>query len=332
MLRMTRKTLAIVALFVLAVVPTAFAGTRSLDSGTRINTGATAGGIVSSVNGNLIHLAGGTITIDSTGAKINTTIEPGMILFATLKSSDVAPNAPLQAATITVTRIPDGTLFGPVQSVDVANNTLTLLGRTIHVTSETSFGGLHKSRDSAKPGLADILPNHIVQVTADESNGRLIASSVLLLAPMPPEVHATKGKVKTIGASSWVIERERGDDITVLIDAQTKIVGSPKAGDEVEVLYRVDSANAFVAISIIKFERPKPPPTIDVFRFSGKVESIEPHAWVVAKAETSEKVTLVIDRKTKIDPGVRTGDNVEVLAQRNSDGTVTALAIVRRLF
>lgn len=331
MLRMTRKTLPLAALFVLALVTNAFAGTRTVDSGTRINTGATAGGIVSSVNGNLIHLAGGTITIDATGAKINTTIEPGMILFATLKSSDVAPGAPLQAATVTVTRIPDGTLFGPVQSVDVASNTFTLLGRTIHVTSETSFGGLHKSRDSVKPGLADILPNHIVQVTADESNGRLIASSVLLLAPMPPEVHATNGKVKTIGASSWVIERERGGDITVLVDAQTKIVGSPKAGDEVEVLYRVDSANAFVAISIIKFERPKPP-TIDIFRFSGKVESIESNAWVVVKAETSEKVKLVIDRNTKIDPGVRTGDNVEVLAQRNSDGTVTALAIVRRLF
>lgn len=325
---MTRK---VPVLLLLVFASIAFAGTRAVESGARTHSGATAGGIVTAVNGNLIQLADGAITIDATNAKINSTIEPGMILFATLERSDVAPNAPLPAATITVTRLPDGTLFGPVQSVDTARSTFTLLGRTIHVNADTSFGGLQKSRDTAKPGLSDILPNHIVQVTVDERNGQLLAKTVLLIAPAPPEIHTTRGTVKNIGTASWVIERERGDDITVLIDAQTKIVGSPKAGDVVEVLYRVDSSNAFVAISIIKFERPKPP-AIDIFRFSGRVESIAADAWVVAKSEGGEKVKLKIDRKTQIDPAVKAGDLVEVLAQRNEDGTVTALMIVRKLF
>lgn len=316
-------------LLILLFASIASAGSRTVD-GARINSGATVGGTVTAVNGNLIQLADGAITIDATNARINSAIEPGMILFATLERSDVAPNAPLPAATITVTRLPDATLFGPVQSVDTAGSTFTLLGRTIHVTTDTSFGGLHK-RGGAKAGLSDILPNHIVQVTADEQNGRLVAKSVLLLAPTVPEVHATRGTVKNIGAHAWVIEREGGSEITVLVDAQTKIVGSPKAGDTVEVLYRVDSSHAFVAISIIKFDRPKPP-AIDIFRFSGRVESIEPHTWLVAKSEGGEKVKLKIDRKTQIDPAVKVGDAVEVLAQRNEDGTVTALMIVRKLF
>ncbi len=317
-------------LLALLLATFASAGTRTLD-GTRIANGATVGGIVTAVNGNLIHLAGGAITIDATGAKANGTVEPGMIVLATLDSSDVAANAPLRATSITVSPLPDGTLFGAVQSVDTANSTFTILGRTIRVTSDTSFGGMHKSRDSERPSLADILPNQLVTVTVDAVNGQLVATNVLLLAPALPEIHSTRGTVKTIGTDSWVIERERGDEITVVIDAQTKIVGSPKAGDTVELLYRVDSSNTFVAISIIKFTPPKLP-TIDIFRFSGVVESIESSAWVVAKDEGSEKVKLVIDRNSQIDPGIRTGDKVEVLAQRNKDGSVTALVIVRRLF
>src|SRR5688572_23979370 len=138
---MTRK----VSLFLVLLLATiASARTRTVESA-RSQSGATVGGIITAVNGNLIQLAGGAITIDATNANVKGEIEPGMILFATLKSSDVAPNAPLPADTISVTRLPDGTLFGPVQSVDTANNTFTLLGRTIRVTSETSFGGLHKN-------------------------------------------------------------------------------------------------------------------------------------------------------------------------------------------
>ena len=326
---MTRKASLLLALLVL-LAPLTFAGNR-VETGARISTGATVGGLVTAVNGNLIQLADGAITIDATNAKINGTIEPGVILFATLETTDVAANAPLPAASITATRLPDATLFGPVQSVDTANRTLTILGRTIRVNNETSFGGMHKSRGSERPGLADILPNQLVTVTADAVNGQLLARSVLLLAPTAPEVHATRGTVKSIGADSWVIGREKSTDLTLVIDAQTKIVGSPKVGDTVEVLYRADSSNAFVAISIIRFDRPNLP-EIDIFRFSARVDSIAPEQWVVTKSEGGEKVKLKIDRNSKIDPGVEVGDRVEVLAQRNQDGTVTALAIVRRFF
>jgi hypothetical protein len=328
---MTRKAPLVLALLVFASLT--YAGTR-IESGARISSGATVGGLVTAVDGTLIHLAGGAITIDASGAKINGTIEPGVVLLAIIKTTDVAPNAPLPAETINATPLPDGTLFGPVQSVDLASNTLTLLGRTIHVNGDTSFGGMHKSRDSEKPGLDDILPNQLVTVTVDAADGQLLARSVLLLAPTPPEVRATRGVVKSIGADSWVITQEKTRDVpdlTVLIDAQTKIVGSPKVGDTVELLYRVDSSNAFVAISIVRFEPPKLP-DLDIFRFSGRVDSIAPDQWVVSKTEGGEKVTLKIDRNSKVDPGVEVGDRVEVLAQRNSDGTITALAIVRRFF
>lgn len=313
---------------------TAFADTRSMDKGdTRPGTGATVGGLVTAVNGKLIQLAGGSITIDSTNAQIHgasTTIEPGMILFASLTTADVAPNAPLPAASISVTRLPDATLFGPVQSVDTANNTITLLGRTIRITADTSFGGFRKTRDGDRPGLEDILPNHLITVTVDNTGGQLLATSVLLLAPAPPEVHSTRGEVKSIGADAWVIARERGDDLTVVVNAQTKIAGSPKVGDTVELLYRVDSANANVAISIIKFELPNPP-FIKTFRVTGKVSSIAANKWEIVKPE-GETVSLKITGDSKIEPGIAVGDTVEALAVGQDDGTATALLIVKKRF
>lgn len=330
---MIRKLAAAIVVLVLAT--TASAQIRS-DKGAP--NGATAGGVVSSVSGNLIHLAGGLVTIDAAGARINVrgkdagiaSIQPGMLVFATLTNADVHANAPLAASTVTATTLPDATLFGPVQSVDPAAKTLVVLGRTIHVTADTNFGGLHRKRDGETPGLADIQPNHIVQVVADERNGRLEATSILLLAPAAPEVHATRGQVKSIGTDSWVIGRERGDDITVTIDAQTKIAGSPKVGDTVDVLYRVDASNANVAISIIKFERPSPPTAPDVVRFHGKVTAIGDAVWSIQREGHEQKVQ--IDRNSRIEPGIAVGDQVDVLAQRHADGTVTAIAIVKRRF
>jgi hypothetical protein len=329
------RRLALVTAFLVATI--AAADTRTISSGARTPDGATAGGVVSSVSGNLIRLADGAIVIDATGAQVMTDrgkngsvadIEPGMIVFATITASDVAANAPLPASMITATRIPDATLFGPVQSVDTAASTITLLGRTIKITPDTSFGGIYKRRDSGTPGIGDILPNQIVQVTVDATGGQLVATSILVLAPALPEIHSTRGEVKSIGTDSWLIERERGDDITVQIDAQTKIVGSPKVGDTVELLYRVDSSNANVAISIIRFEKPTLPPIPEVFRFNGKVKTIDPSAWVIERESGEQKV--VIDRNSKIEPGIAVGDTVEVLAARKDDGTVVAIVIVRR--
>ena len=300
-------------------------------------SGATVHGTVSSISGSLIQLAEGGVTIDATGAKVVVDkgregtlaqIEPGMLLFAVLTTGDVPANAPLRASMITATRLPEVTLFGPVQAVDAAAGTITLLGRTVRVTPDTSFGGIYKRRDGAAPGLGDIVRGQLVQVQIDAQSGQLFATSIMVVAPVLPEVQATRGTVKSIGTDSWILDRERGDDITLVIDAQTKIVGSPKVGDVVDVLYRVDSSNAFVAISIVRFEKPVTPPIPNIFRFSGKVKSIDSHAWVITRESEDQKV--VIDERSKIEPGIAVGETVEVLAQRKDDGVVVALAIVRR--
>ncbi|HJQ38200.1 MAG TPA: DUF5666 domain-containing protein [Thermoanaerobaculia bacterium] len=309
------------ALFLLLLAIPLFARSRAVSSdpsagrGGTAAAGATVSGIVSSVNGNLIQLAGGLVTIDATGAKVVVDrgkegsvaeIQSGMLLFATLKSTDVAANAPLPASMITATRFSATTFFGPVQSVDTASGSFRILGRTVFVNSDTSFGGVKS--------LSELLPNEVVAVQADVSGGRLVASSVLLVAPIPPVVRTMRGTVKSISADSWVI-----GELTLAVNAQTKIVGQPKVGDTVEVLYTSEN----VAISIVKFDIKLP----SVTTLHGVVKTITPTLWTLTVNNAETRV--IVNERTKILPGIAAGDTVEVLAQKNDDGTLTALAIVK---
>jgi hypothetical protein len=282
------------------------------------------------VSGNLITLAGGLVTIDATNARIVgnrgdnqtvATIERGALIFATLRTTDVAANAPLPAALIAVTRNADVTLFGPVQNVDRTNNTLTVLGRTIRITPQTSFGGFFPGRETA-PSLADVQTNMLVGVQANANGASLVAQSVTLIAPVvPTRPSAVSGTVRSIGTDSWVVD-SNGRAITLVVNANTKIIGSPKVGDRVEVLYTVDSSNANVAYSIVKHaDLPK------IVQFRGVVKSIGANAWVITR-EGSD-VTVRVNERTRLVPGTEAGHTVEVMATQEADGTLTAIAILR---
>jgi hypothetical protein len=242
------------------------------------------------------------------------------MIFAVLKSSDSAPNAPLPVATIAVSRVAQVTLSGPVQSVDPSARTLTLLGRTIHVTADTSIGG---GRGAGV--LGDILPNEVVQVQANAVDGSLVATSILVFAETPPPSTLIHGTVKSIGADSWVITDGRGKDVTVVVNAQTKIVGDPKVGDAVDVVISVDSAGANVAVSIMKSIT-----TPSQIHLSGWVSSISATLWTISgpPGSMAPAFLLQVNAQTKIVGDPKVGDRVDVLAQMGGDGFV-AISITK---
>jgi len=222
---------------------------------------------------------------------------------------------------IAVMRSAQVTLNGPVQSVDAIGGTLTLLGRTIHVTADTSFGGSRGAR-----GLSDILPNQIVQVQANAVGGSLVATSVLVFFQSPPPSIYIHGTAKSIGTDSWVITDGRGKDVTVVVNAQTKIIGDPKVGDSVDVLISVDSAGANVALSIMKSN----PPSTEM-HITGMVSSISATLWTISSGPPGSMapVFLVqVNAQTKIVGDPKVGDRVEVVAQLTRDGAV-AISITK---
>lgn len=308
----------IVLLVALALSVSAFARTRATSHPTPKVDAATVHGVITSVNGNLIAIADGLVTIDASSARILigrgedssvADLETGMLIFATVRRAE-QNNAPLIATTIAATRIADATLFGTLDSVDNTNRTITMLGRTIHLDANTSVSG-------------ELLANQIVQVQTESVNGRLVATSVLVVAPVPPSVHTARGTVKSIAPDTWVIEQER-KTLTLVIDAQTKIAGSPKVGDHVEVLYRIDSSHANVAIAIARFETPDVPSIPQLTRIGGTVTAISATSWTIAGQ------TVKITERTKIEPNLKVGDSVEALAEKKEDGSLTAILIMKR--
>jgi hypothetical protein len=327
---MPRKLLVLLSLVLLASV--ASARVRSVSHPEPRPNAATVHGVITAVHGNVVSIGDGLISIDASDAQIlvgrkgNATVadlKPGMLLFAAVGAPFDA-NVPLRATMITATNIADATLSGSVDDVDRSARTLRLLGRTIQITDDTSFGGL--LRDGAV-GLDDVMVNQLVQVQTEATGGKLVATSVTIIAPVPPTVATLRGTVKNIGTNSWVIAKKNEGDVTLQIDANTKIAGSPKIGDEVEVLYRVDSAHANIAIAIVKIDLPLPIP--DVTRFTATVTSLG-NPWVVKVQDGGE--AKVFTGRAKIEPGIRAGDRVEVLAEKRDDGAFDALVIIRRRF
>jgi hypothetical protein len=254
------KTKAVLALLVAASIASAATRQRAARP-PQFSSTATVSGTVSSVSGNIINVANGTVSIDATGARIVDTVgataslssvTTGSLIVATVKSDGIAPNAPIPATLIAVTKPAALTLTGPVTSVDVLHNTLTLLGKTIQVTPQTSFGGPFSGAQIH--GVADIQPNELVAVQANPSGAQsLVAVSVLVISLHVDQTDFIHGAVRSIAADAWVVNDSfNGKDVTVTVNAQTLIVGSPKVGDAVDVLAHTDSSGKLVAISIIK--------------------------------------------------------------------------------
>jgi hypothetical protein len=283
--------------------------------------GSTISGFVTAVNGNTIELASGLVIIDASRATITdehgvavTAITPGSLIFAILRSGTA-----LQASSVVVTKLPQVTLSGTVQAVNVPTGTLQLFGVTIHVNADTSFGGSHNVR-----GLADIVANDVVQVQANAVGSALVASSILVFAPLPQLPTLIHGTVKSIGTESWIITSSSGRDITVIVNAQTRILGSPKIGDSVDVLANVDSANNYVAISIML--SPAPPTQMHI---TGVVKSIGTTSWVIGPAVGLGPDFLVqVNAQTKIVGDPRVGDRVDAVVQPGRDGFV-AISITK---
>lgn|GEM_PF-3646410 len=130
---------------------------------------------VSSVDGNVIHVANGLIAIDARNAEIVwhgsastiAAVTKGSLIIATLNAASL----PATATRINVVRPSDVQLAGPVMAVDAAHGTLMILGLTIAVDAGTRF-------DPNAKGLAQVKPGQMLSVDANRNGNRLVADAV----------------------------------------------------------------------------------------------------------------------------------------------------------
>jgi hypothetical protein len=165
---------------------------------------ASVRGVVSSVDGNIIHLTNGLIAIDASAAKIVWNGNPvkisaarkGSHVNATLKGTAFAVNVALPATTIDVQKASELTFVGPVKAVDTENSTLMLLDQTIQVNGQTSF-------DPSLKRLADVHPKQAISVEANRSGNQLVAVTVAAM-PIEPDVEGMENMAAVTGVVSSV--------------------------------------------------------------------------------------------------------------------------------
>ena len=294
-------------------------------------------GTITSVNipfaggGPIVTLLDGLVSFDATGAKVRfadgtegttASLAAGQRIVAYVDGSV----SPLKATGIVVlVQRDDVALTGKVEAVDTTAKTLTVLGFTVKVTDRTAFGGPFDGAGQA--GLADLKVGDLVLVAAKAEAGSLVATRVMKLAPSVDPTVRLHGVVESIGTESWTITAKDGTKAVVKVSSETKIVGEPKAGDEVDVLARRQSDGSLLALLIAKYVVP---PTVPTERYQGVVKSISTTSCTIGpKAGDGPDRLFAVNAQTKIVGDPKIGDEVGVLAQKQADGSYLAVAIVK---
>jgi small-conductance mechanosensitive channel len=155
-----------------------------------------------------------------------------------------------------------------------------------------------------------------------DASGQITAIAIYGKTPRPvePPVRTLEGTVKSIGADSWVITTDQGD-VTVTVNANTKIDPAVKVGDRVYVIVNAETG-AMVAKAIYPV-RPEPPPSDH--SFEGTVKSTGSTSWVITTRRGD--ITVTINADTKIDPSIQVGDAVVVITRSGRADELIAVAI-----
>lgn len=299
-------------------------------------SGASISGVVASVQGTLITLntsGAPAITIDASSAKFMddhsgagtiANVAPGARITAFINTAPtLQPSSSLRAQLITIESQPDLEVTGTIDSSDQAHSRLVVLGITIDIDANTGFGSNFPTFAAIK--FSDIVAGKVVSIAARFSGGTIVATQVQILFQASMQSTILLGTVKSIGTTEWVITPVAGNDTTVLVDAQTKIIGDPKVGDSVQVMVNVDPSHNYLAIAIVKVEL-HVPTIVDVH---GTVKSISATQWSIGGPSGSLAPDFLVNitSSTVIYPDPKVGDRVDVVGTRDSSGTFTATKI-----
>jgi hypothetical protein len=291
--------------------------------GTPVRPQTSVEGTVTAVSGNLVTLFDNAFVIDTTGARIvlggdegaNDAV-PAITVGARILAEGLTPEPvarpgfpPLKATLVIVTPPLNGAASGAIESVNVVGSFFSLLSHNFLVNGNTRFTGEVKS-------LADLAQGQLAFVTFSANGPTPLALTVNARNVPPDQFVSFRGAVVSIPSppplGMWQI-----DDKSVMVTADTRIVGDPKVGDVVDVLAKwhnpppgSEMPTFLEAVFIVKAGIPPPPPPTHEIDFTGKVESI-PSPPPLGHWKIGGKDVLV-NGLTRITGSPAVGDTVEV--------------------
>lgn len=291
---------------------------------TSVNVPFVGGGPIVTLLDGLVHFdaTGATVRFSNGSAGTTADLAIGQRLVAFVEPTQAMPKA---RSIVVLAQRTDVTFTGTIERVDLNARTLTVLGLTARVTDGTAFGG---PRDgTGQVGLENLQVGDLVLVAAGAEAEALVAARVMKLAPSANPVSLIHGVVEAIGSESWTIVLRDGTKSVVKVDTETKVVGGPKVGDVVDIVGRTLSDGSVLALVIASFV---PPPTVPTERYQGVVKTTGATSWTFGpKAGEGPDRLFAVNAKTRILGDPKVGDEVDVLAQAQADGSFLAIVIAR---
>ena len=161
-----------------------------------------------------------------------------------------------------------------------------------------------------------------------ESDGSLLA--VLIQRPVepPPPTERYAGMLKELTRTSAVVGPRVGDgpDWLFVVNAETRLVGDPRVGDDVGVLALQQADCSLLALVIAKVVTV--PPGAEV-AFDGLLKSTSAAGSMGAAVWLVDETRVHVTRSTVVRGSPAVGDRVHVEGLRNPDGSVLAKLVAK---
>jgi hypothetical protein len=313
---MIRKLFLLLTMLLLATTAFAAGRGRAADHGSSPSVdiaASTITGTVTHVNGSVFFLGSGFpgIAIDGAQANISgatsvASLQAGTRVFVTLFN---VKSRPLVATNIVVIPEPELVLTGTLDSVDAAHSQFSLLGYTISVNADTVFGGALplvpiKSLSNFAAGQVVAAEIHVETSPADAVT--FIARKLTLIAPAASVPTFVRGVVHSTTGNQWTIDDSNGGSTLVTVNSDTKLIGSPQAGDSVEITVVRDASGALVALAIVNTTKAPQVGNVVV----GTVQAITGRTWSIARGR--DIILVDVNGSTIFVGDPKLGDQVQV--------------------
>jgi len=203
-------------------------------------------GVVESISDSTWFISGESVQVDA-----ETQIEPGIQVGSLVEVEGIVREGTLVARKIHLEderaqptpgpkrSTPDGEeeWFGVVSQIE--GEMWTIGGRTVQVTAQTERQG--------NPGMGDLVKVH----ASAQADGTYLAREIEKIRTLPtagaPQARNFEfyGTVQSMDGSTWVIS-----GVSVSVDANTRIMGNPVVGSQVEVKALVQADGTYLAVAI----------------------------------------------------------------------------------
>ena len=289
-----------------------------------LERGATIAGIVSSVDP--VHLQvrvlDDAVTIDASHATIH---DPhGPATFADIhRDAEISAavhkdpsSGALRALAITILRQAPGKVVGTIEAIDLAAQTLTVLGLHIHVTPDTKFGGYVPTHDPKS--LSDLRVSDEVSVQVRHAETGLTAVEVTRIGiEVLPEL-TFHGQLTAIEGDLYRITLADARVVAVRVTPETHLFGTPAVGNYL-IVRAVIQGPDYVALSVTVTEHPPATP----FRATGRVLEIHSNLLVI-REDSNRELRIIVTPSTVFAGTPHVLDRVVVTGVEEPPGRMVA--------